>query len=68
MIERQQLIDGLAQALGEAPMSRLVYDGGGQLVTGSFTDYALSRAIDIPSVEPESPPAHRPSMRLRLKA
>ena len=36
---------GLGQALGE----RIVYDtDGGQLLSGSFMDYAMPRAIDMP--------------------
>jgi carbon-monoxide dehydrogenase large subunit len=31
-------------------MEHLVYDGSGQLVTGSFMDYAMPRAADIPSL------------------
>ncbi|MFC6490760.1 xanthine dehydrogenase family protein molybdopterin-binding subunit, partial [Nitratireductor sp. GCM10026969] len=44
-----QLVGGLAQGLGEALMERIVYDGDGQLLTGSFMDYALPRAGDMPA-------------------
>jgi carbon-monoxide dehydrogenase large subunit len=38
----------LAQGLGGASMEELVYDASGQLQTGSFMDYALPRAEDLP--------------------
>lgn len=50
MLVEGQLRGGLAQGLGEALMERVVYDPEGQLVTGSFMDYAMPRADDIPSV------------------
>jgi aerobic carbon-monoxide dehydrogenase large subunit len=46
-----QLVGGLAQGLGQALMENAVYDGGnGQLVTGTFMDYAMPRAEDMPPV------------------
>jgi carbon-monoxide dehydrogenase large subunit len=39
----------LAQGLGQALMEQVFYDdGSGQLVTGSFLDYAMPRAADMP--------------------
>ena len=49
MLVEGQIRGGFAQGLGEALMERLVYDGDGQLVTGSLMDYALPRASDIPA-------------------
>jgi len=43
-----QIRGGFAQGLGEAMMENLIYDTDGQLITGSFMDYALPRARDIP--------------------
>ncbi|MEM7544217.1 MAG: xanthine dehydrogenase family protein molybdopterin-binding subunit [Pseudomonadota bacterium] len=43
-----QIIGGFAQGLGEAMMERLIYDEDGQLLTGSFMDYAMPRAVDMP--------------------
>jgi carbon-monoxide dehydrogenase large subunit len=51
MLVEGQLLGGLAQGLGEALMEQLVYDENGQLVTGSFMDYAMPRASDIPAVQ-----------------
>ncbi len=48
MIVEGQLQGGLAQGLGQALMEQIFYDDGGQLVTGSFTDYAMPRAADMP--------------------
>lgn len=46
-----QIRGGIAQGLGEALLERLVYDGDGQLITGSLMDYALPRADDMPEIE-----------------
>jgi aerobic carbon-monoxide dehydrogenase large subunit len=44
-----QLHGSLAQGLGQALMEHTIYDGdSGQLVTGSFMDYAMPRADDMP--------------------
>ncbi len=48
-LAKGQLIGGMAQGLGQAMLERLVYDGAGQLVTGSLMDYAAPRADDMPS-------------------
>jgi carbon-monoxide dehydrogenase large subunit len=39
---------GVVQGIGQALMERTVYDDEGQLLTGSFQDYALPRAADLP--------------------
>ena len=49
-----QLLGGLAQGLGQALMERMVYDGEGQLLTGSLMDYAVARADDLCPVELDS--------------
>jgi carbon-monoxide dehydrogenase large subunit len=40
---------GLVQGIGQALMEHVVYDADGQLVTGSYMDYAMPRAADVPS-------------------
>lgn len=45
-----QVIGGLAQGLGQALLERFVYDAEGQIVTGSFMDYAMPRASDMPAI------------------
>lgn len=46
-----QLHGGIAQGLGQALLERVVYDEVGQLLTGSFLDYAMPRAVDFPQPE-----------------
>ncbi len=53
-IAEGQIHGGLAQALGQALLEGAVYDSGsGQLLSGSFMDYCLPRADDIPAFEGE---------------
>ena len=49
MIVEGQVHGGLAQGIGQALTEEIVYDDAGQLLTGSFMDYALPRADDLPS-------------------
>ena len=52
MIVRGQVHGGVAQGFGQAVMERTSYDPqSGQLLTGSFMDYALPRAADLPDIE-----------------
>jgi carbon-monoxide dehydrogenase large subunit len=46
-----QVAGGVAQGIGGALLEELVYDSGGQLVTGSFMDYLLPRATDLCDIE-----------------
>ena len=48
MIVAGQVHGGIAQAVGQALMEQVVYDGDGQLLTGSFMDYGVPRAADLP--------------------
>jgi carbon-monoxide dehydrogenase large subunit len=51
MIVEGQLHGALAQGLGQALMETALYDAdGGQLITGSFMDYAMPRAQDMPTI------------------
>ncbi|MGB6537324.1 MAG: xanthine dehydrogenase family protein molybdopterin-binding subunit [Xanthobacteraceae bacterium] len=45
-----QIHGGVAQGVGQALMERIVFDEQGQLVTGSFQDYAMPRAEDFPEL------------------
>ncbi len=45
-----QVRGGFAQGLGEALMEQMVYEDG-QLLTGSFMDYAMPRAADMPVLD-----------------
>jgi carbon-monoxide dehydrogenase large subunit len=48
IIVEGQLHGSLAQGLGQALMEQVFYDETGQLITGSFQDYAMPRATDMP--------------------
>ena len=49
MVVEGQVHGSIAQGLGQAMMEQTVYDpSGGQLITGSFMDYAMPRASDMP--------------------
>ena len=50
MIVAGQLHGGVAQGIGQALMECVNYDESGQPITGSFMDYAMPRAEDIPSM------------------
>ena len=49
MIVEGQLHGGAVQGIGQALMEMTVYDAEGQFLTGSYMDYALPRATDVPS-------------------
>ncbi|HLF80991.1 MAG TPA: xanthine dehydrogenase family protein molybdopterin-binding subunit, partial [Anaerolineales bacterium] len=46
-----QVHGGVAQGIGNAFYEQLIYDDNGQLLNGSFMDYLLPTALDVPSVE-----------------
>ena len=65
MIVEGQVHGGLAQGIGQAPLEHGVYDPEtGQLLTGSYMDYAMPRADDLPSFTVETakgtPCTHNP--------
>ena len=49
MIVEGQVHGGLAQGIGQALLEHGVYDDNGQLLTGSYMDYAMPRAADLPA-------------------
>jgi carbon-monoxide dehydrogenase large subunit len=51
LIVEGQIHGGLAQGIGQAMIEEAVYSDDGQLLTGSFMDYALPRATDFPAFE-----------------
>jgi carbon-monoxide dehydrogenase large subunit len=51
MIVEGQIHGGMAQGLGGALLEELVFDEHGQPASGSFMDYALPRATDVPPIE-----------------
>jgi aerobic carbon-monoxide dehydrogenase large subunit len=50
-IAEGQIMGGVMQGIGGALYEKLVYDGDGQLLTGSFMDYTLPTAAEAPSFE-----------------
>jgi carbon-monoxide dehydrogenase large subunit len=49
MIVEGQIHGGLAQGIGQALLENCVYDENGQLVSGSYMDYTMPRADNMPS-------------------
>jgi carbon-monoxide dehydrogenase large subunit len=49
MVVEGQIHGGIAQGVGQALMEQVVYDASGQLLTGTFMDYAMPRASDLPT-------------------
>lgn len=49
MIVEGQVHGGIAQGIGQALLEGCVYDETGQLQTGSYMDYCMPRADDLPS-------------------
>jgi carbon-monoxide dehydrogenase large subunit len=67
MIVAGQLHGGVAQGIGQALMEEISYDGSGQPITGSFMDYALPRAEDVPPIEVGDHPSPAKSNPLGTK-
>ena len=52
MLTIGQVQGGVAQGIGQAMLEHTVYDpDSGQLLSGSFMDYALPRAADLPDLD-----------------
>ena len=51
MIVEGQVHGGLVQGIGQALLESAVYDESGQLLTGSYMDYTMPRAGNVPSFE-----------------
>ncbi len=49
MIVEGQVHGGIAQGIGQALLEHGIYDETGQLITGSYMDYCMPRADDMPS-------------------
>jgi carbon-monoxide dehydrogenase large subunit len=64
MIVHGQVQGGIAQGAGQALLEHCVYNANGQLLSGSFMDYALPRADNLPSLSGEcdetEPCTHNP--------
>ena len=62
-----QIQGGVVQGLGQALLEQAIYDSDGQLVTGSFMDYAMPRAHDAPMINVVSHPVPTKSNPLGAK-
>jgi carbon-monoxide dehydrogenase large subunit len=51
MILEGQVHGGVAQGIGNSWFEQLVYDDNGQLLNGSFMDFLLPTALDVPTIE-----------------
>ena len=64
MIVEGQVHGGIAQGIGQAMLEQAVYDKeSGQLLTGSYLDYAMPRATDLPMFQVDTcvtPCTHNP--------
>ena len=48
MVVEGQVHGGVAQGIGQAMLEQVIYDEAGQLLTGSYMDYTMPRAADLP--------------------
>ncbi|MDX1785411.1 xanthine dehydrogenase family protein molybdopterin-binding subunit [Roseovarius sp. ZX-A-9] len=48
MIVEGQVHGGVTQGIGQALLEQVIYDEDGQLLTGSYMDYTMPRAADVP--------------------
>jgi carbon-monoxide dehydrogenase large subunit len=62
-----QIHGGITHAIGQALYERIHYDDDGQLVTGTFVDYALPSAADVPSFETDRTETPSPVNSLGVK-
>ena len=62
-----QVHGGIVHAIGQALYEQVVYDDEGQLVTGTFVDYALPTAAEIPSFETDRTETPSPTNSLGVK-
>ncbi|MEA2300684.1 MAG: aerobic carbon-monoxide dehydrogenase large subunit [Solirubrobacteraceae bacterium] len=62
-----QVHGGIVHALGQALYERIHYDENGQLVTGTFLEYCIPSAADVPSFETDRTETKSPSNSLGVK-
>ena len=67
MIVEGQIHGGIAQGVGQALLEGCVYDDDGQLLTGSYMDYCMPRADDLPSIAVDATKTPCPSNPLGIK-
>ncbi len=62
-----QVVGGLMQGLGQVMGEHYVYDSGGQIISGSFMDYFMPRAADLPPLTLLDRPVPSPTNPLGAK-
>ncbi|HTH33916.1 MAG TPA: molybdopterin cofactor-binding domain-containing protein, partial [Xanthobacteraceae bacterium] len=67
MLVKGQIMGGIAQGMGQVLMEDKAYDSGGQVLSGSFMDYAMPRADDFCPVTIEDNPVPTPTNPLGVK-
>jgi carbon-monoxide dehydrogenase large subunit len=67
MIIDGQIHGGITHAIGQALYERVHYDDDGQLVTGTFVDYSLPSAAEVPMFETDRTETPSPSNSLGVK-
>jgi aerobic carbon-monoxide dehydrogenase large subunit len=69
LILHGQAHGGVAQGVGQALLERCFYDeDSGQMLSGSFMDYAIPRATDLPSLRTEISEVPSPTNPLGVRA
>jgi carbon-monoxide dehydrogenase large subunit len=56
LLAEGQVHGGIVQGIGQALLEKVIYDGDGQLLTGSYMDYAMPRADHVPDIAFEDHP------------
>jgi carbon-monoxide dehydrogenase large subunit len=67
LLLKGQIVGGIAQGVGQILMEDIRFDAEGQVLTGSFMDYAMPRATDISAVEVKSNPVPTKTNPLGVK-
>jgi carbon-monoxide dehydrogenase large subunit len=67
MIIAGQVHGGVAHGIGQALFEQIAYDENGQLVTGTFVDYCLPSAAELPSFETDRTETPSPVNSLGVK-
>ena len=67
MLVKGQIMGGIAQGMGQVLMEDKAYDEAGQVISGSFMDYAMPRAEDFCPVVIEDNPVPTPTNPLGVK-
>ena len=62
-----QIHGGVAQGIGNAFYEKIAYDENGQLLSGSFMDYLLPTALDVPEMEMDHITTESPLNPLGIK-